>query len=136
MQDRPTFGELLEAVRQFLETEIQPSKTDPRARFRTLVAINALTILQRELLYEDDAIREEAVALLALLDRRHALPLRSEERVSLVLALNAELSRRIRGGDTPDGTREHLIRVGAHKLRVGNPQYLGSAGCHAAASPG
>jgi hypothetical protein len=49
MQDRPTPAELAEATREFLEREILPTLTDHRLRFRTLVAINGLGILQRDL---------------------------------------------------------------------------------------
>lgn len=51
--DRPTPAELAEASREFLEREILPTLSDHRLRFRTLVAINALGILQRELESED-----------------------------------------------------------------------------------
>jgi Domain of unknown function (DUF6285) len=47
--DRPTPIELAEAVREFLEREILPTVDDHRLRFRTLVAINGLAILRREL---------------------------------------------------------------------------------------
>ena len=47
--DRPTPAELAEAAREFLEGEILPTLTDHRLRFRALVAINGLGILQREL---------------------------------------------------------------------------------------
>jgi Domain of unknown function (DUF6285) len=53
MQDRPTPAELAEATREFLEREILPTLTDHRLRFRTLVAINGLGILQRELESEE-----------------------------------------------------------------------------------
>lgn len=46
--DRPTAGELADAVRGFLEAEILPTLEDPRLRFRTLVAMNALGIVERE----------------------------------------------------------------------------------------
>jgi hypothetical protein len=46
--DRPTAGELATAVREFLETEILPTVDDHRLRFRTLVAMNALSIVERE----------------------------------------------------------------------------------------
>jgi aminoglycoside phosphotransferase (APT) family kinase protein len=46
--DRPTAGELTEAVREFLETEILPTLDDHRLRFRTLVAMNALGIVERD----------------------------------------------------------------------------------------
>ena len=46
--DRPTAGELATAVREFLEAEILPTLDDHRLRFRTLVAMNALSIVERE----------------------------------------------------------------------------------------
>lgn len=46
--DRPTAAELAAAVHEFLEHEILPLLDDQRLRFRTLVAMNALTIVERE----------------------------------------------------------------------------------------
>ena len=46
--DRPTAAELATAVREFLETEILPTLHDHRLRFRTLVAMNALSIVERD----------------------------------------------------------------------------------------
>jgi hypothetical protein len=46
--DRPTAAELATAVREFLEAEILPTLDDHRLRFRTLVAMNALSIVERE----------------------------------------------------------------------------------------
>jgi hypothetical protein len=46
--DRPTGSELATAVHEFLEHEILPLLDDHRLRFRTLVAMNALTIVARE----------------------------------------------------------------------------------------
>jgi hypothetical protein len=46
--DRPNASELATAVREFLEAEILPVVTDQRLRFRTLVAMNALSIVERE----------------------------------------------------------------------------------------
>ena len=46
--DRPNASELATAVREFLEAEILPVLTDQRLRFRTLVAMNALSIVERE----------------------------------------------------------------------------------------
>jgi hypothetical protein len=48
VSDRPTAAELATAVREFLETEILPTLDDHRLRFRTLVAMNALSIVERE----------------------------------------------------------------------------------------
>jgi Domain of unknown function (DUF6285) len=98
LTDRPTPAELVEATREFLEREILPALDDDRLRFRTLVAINALAIAQREL-----ESREEDV-------------LSAEEL--------AELARQIRDGDVPPATLALVKRHVAAKLRVASPRYL------------
>jgi hypothetical protein len=95
--DRPTAAELVEATREFLEAEILPTLTDQRLRFRTLVAINALGIAQRELESDEEMLSEEELA---------------------------ELSRAIRAGDVPDDALERLRAHVAAKLRVASPRYL------------
>lgn len=98
MSDRPTAPELVEATREFLEREILPALADPRLRFRTLVAINALGIAQRELesTSQDELSPDEL----------------------------GELARRIRAGDVPERTLELLKRHVAAKLRIASPRYL------------
>ena len=49
MPDRPDAAELIEAVFEFLAGEVLPNVTDHRQKFRTLVAMNALSIARREL---------------------------------------------------------------------------------------
>jgi hypothetical protein len=98
LTDRPTPAELVEATREFLEREILPALDDDRLRFRTLVAINALAIAQREL-----ESREEDV-------------LSAEEL--------AELARQIRDGDVPPATLALVKRHVGAKLRVASPRYL------------
>jgi len=95
--DRPTAAELVEATREFLEREILPTLTDQRLRFRTLVAINALGITQRELESDEDGLPREELEALA---------------------------RQIRCGDVPDGALERLREHVAAKLRVASPRYL------------
>ena len=124
MQDRPTFAELLDAVCEFLQDEVAPTLADRRARFRALVAINALGILGRELEQELRLVRAEGAALARLLGSAAGLPGDADALRARVHELNAELARRIRRGDVPDGTLEHLLRVGADKLRVASPGYL------------
>ncbi len=55
MSDRPTAAELVNAVHEFLEAEILPTLDDHRLRFRTLVAMNALSIVEREAPTETEA---------------------------------------------------------------------------------
>ena len=73
MQDRPTAPELLSAVAQFLNTEIAPTLTDSRLRFRTLVAANVLQIITRELAQNPAALRAEAESLSELFLNRESI---------------------------------------------------------------
>ena len=95
MGDRPDAAELVEAVWEFLAEEVLPNAPDQRARFRTLVAMNALGIARRELASEE--------------------PLPSEDELR-------ELARRIRSGEPvdPGALKRHV----AAKLRISNPTYL------------
>jgi hypothetical protein len=98
VHDRPDALELVEAVTEFLGGEILPVVEDPRLRFRTLVALNALGIAYRELASDEpDALSGEELATLA---------------------------RRIRAGDVPNGAVARLKEHVAAKLRVSNPSYL------------
>jgi hypothetical protein len=124
MQDRPNFIELLDSVRHFLETEIAPTLTDHRARFRTLVAMNALTILNREYQNEEGLRQDEAERLLKLLGKDQAMPSRSDELALTVTERNRELAALIRSGNAPEGTLAHLRHVGVAKLSVASPGYL------------
>jgi Domain of unknown function (DUF6285) len=113
MQNRPTAAELADAVRSFLEDEIGPALVDPRLKFRTLVAANALGILGRDLALGPELLREEVEVLSKLLSMKGDAP-----------ALNAELCRRIRGGEPPHGTLRALRRIAELKLRIASPRYL------------
>ena len=97
MSERPTAPELVEAILEFFAAEILPTVTDPRLRFRSLVAMNALSIVYRELVErlppEDDA----------------------EQRA---------LAARIRAGDVPPGTIARVKADVEARLRVASPRYL------------
>ena len=96
MSERPTAQELTEAILEFLGGEILPTVTDPRLRFRTLVAMNALSIVYREL---------------------ERMPAEND-------AGQRELARRIRNGDVPPGTLERVKQDVAERLRIASPRYL------------
>ena len=96
MSERPTAQELTEAILEFLGGEILPTLTDHRLRFRMLVAMNALSIVYRELEQlppEDDA----------------------EQR---------ELARAIRAGDIPPGTVARVKADVEARLRIASPRFL------------
>ena len=96
MSERPTPEELAEAIEEFLAGEILPTIADARLRFRTLVALNALGIVRRELARlppEDDA----------------------EQR---------ELANRIRAGEVPTGTLARVKADLEARLRIDSPGFL------------
>ena len=124
MQDRPDAAELAQAVHEFIERELLPTIDDPRLRFRTLVALNGLGILERELSIGAPLVRGEVESLAALLGRSLAMPEDDEGARRLALELNLELARRIRASEAPAGTLEHLRRTAADKLRVARPKSL------------
>jgi len=95
MSERPTAQELTEAVAEFLGGEILPILTDHRLRFRTLVAMNALSIVHREL----DALPPEDDT-----ERR-------------------ELARRIRAGDVEPGTLARVKADVERRLQINSPRY-------------
>jgi hypothetical protein len=98
MHDRPTALELIEAVTEFLSTEVLPAAPDHRLKFRTLVALNALGIAARELQASNKLLLEAGEV--------------------------AELARRIRAGEVPDDALSLLKGHVAEKLRISNPGYL------------
>ncbi|MDP9410532.1 MAG: DUF6285 domain-containing protein [Actinomycetota bacterium] len=125
MQDRPTAGELVEAIREFLEAEILPDLSDPRARFRTLVAMNALGILEREMTHEEALLQAELASLARLLPGEDPTPPGSlRELKSRVTVLNRTLARAIRDGRVPEGALSVLKQTVAQKLEVASPRYL------------
>ena len=97
MADRPDAGELLEAVLEFLATEVLPDATDQRRKFRTLVAMNALGIARRELESGEETLSADELR---------------------------DLAARIRAGDIPEDALLLLKDHVAAKLRVANPDYL------------
>jgi Domain of unknown function (DUF6285) len=96
VSERPTAQELTEAIAEFLGGEILPTLDDQRLRFRTLVAMNALSIVYREL----DALPPEDDT-----ERR-------------------ELARRIRAGDVEPGTLARVKADVEARLRVNSPRAL------------
>ena len=96
MSERPTSDELAEAIEEFLAGEILPTLDDHRLRFRTLVALNALGIVRRELT---------------------KLPREND-------AEQRELAARIRADDVPSGTLARVKADVAERLRIDSPRYL------------
>lgn len=108
--------ELVEAVRDFLETKAMPELKGHTA-FHARVAANALAIVARELELGPKSATEEKARLVSLLGHDDTLE-----------ALNRELCARIRSGifdlDTP-GLAEHLTVTTREKVAIDQPGYSG-----------
>jgi hypothetical protein len=123
MQPRPNNPELASAVREFLESEILPTLTDARLKFRTLVAMNALSMLERAPL-EEALLHSEAQTLATLLVQDLPQTTTRAELDALVLKLNQDLATQIRAGKTPNGALETLKNIAVDKLKIASPSYL------------
>ena len=109
--DAPSIAQLVESVREWLQTDVLQA-TDGRLRFHTRVAINVLSIVEREL------------ALGAAHEVAHLERLRS-----LGVADEASLAAAIRAGELDDRLAEVRAVVWQSvrdKLAVANPKYLTS----------
>lgn len=126
MYDRPTAQELIEAAQQHLEAHILPLLREDRKRyFQTLVAINVLKIVNRELDLQPQHARAEWTRLNHVL---HDEPL-PEDQQTLLAALttrNAQLCDAIRAGEHDHNSAlfAHLKATTREQLEVANPKFL------------
>jgi uncharacterized protein DUF6285 len=112
LDERPTAAELVAAVAEFLEREVQPA-LDGRIAFHTKVAANALRVVERELTSGPAVVSAELIRLRALTGADGDLP-----------TLNAVLAAQIRNGSiVDDALRHHLVRSALSRLAIDNPRY-------------
>jgi alcohol dehydrogenase class IV len=107
--DVPDVGQLVEAVREWLERDVM-SSDDARLRFHSRVAVNILAMVERELQLGPDH---------EIAHRRRL------ERLGVVD--DRELASKIRAGDfdsEAEVLRELLRAAVDDKLAVANPRYL------------
>jgi hypothetical protein len=115
--DRPTAAELVDAVTEFLEHDLQPA-LEGRLAFHTRVAVNALRIVRREMDLgpELDAARRTGL---------HAL-LGDDTGDATNRELEVELARRIRDGSLDDRRPELVAYLRATlrlQLDIAHPGY-------------
>jgi len=116
MMDQPSMRELVDVVREFIETRAMPELKGHTA-FHARVAANALAIVVRELDDGPKSAAEERARLRGLLSHDGTLD-----------ALNRELCQRIRSGaftlETP-GLAQHLEMTARDKVAIDQPGYSG-----------
>ena len=114
MQDEPTPTELIQAVADFLRTEIAPAIKGHNA-FKLRVGINALDLVTRQLTLQGPSEAAEAARLKTLLGADGS-----------IMELNRALAEKIASGEvdlnTP-GLKEHLWQTTMEKLAVDQPNY-------------
>src|SRR5262245_48502855 len=114
-QDRPTAPELLEAVAEYLFSELRP-EVPREQRFRVLVAANVCAVVAREIRVGDEPDREDLALFSDLLGAEV-----DDARVAA-----AELSSRLRSGELDDRIEALTPRLAEHvarKLQVARPGY-------------
>jgi hypothetical protein len=114
MQDQPTPVELINAVAEFLRTDIAPQLSG-HAAFKLRVGLNALDLVVRQLTHEATSDAAETERLSKLLGTPGSLE-----------DLNRLLSARIASGEagfqTP-GLTEHVWKTTMDKLAIDQPNY-------------
>jgi hypothetical protein len=133
MQDRPNGQELVKAVASFLDQEIAPTVSDARLRFRTLIAINVLKIVARELELGNSGLSAEWERLTSLLARSGAPPARDADLAIAIDEQRRQVRDRIRSGDFDEGDRlaaalDYAESAVIAKLRISNPRFLARLG--------
>ena len=111
LDERPTAGELVAAVADFLEREVGPALSGRNA-FHAKVAANALRIVERELRDGPAAVEADRARLRELTGADGTLP-----------ELNAVLAQQIRDGAAPQGTYDHIVRSVLARIAIDNPGY-------------
>ncbi len=127
MSDRPTKGELLEAVRRFLDQDLAP-ELEGVHRFHARVASNALSIVAREIELGRGHLEAQYARVSALLDRDEPRPADDNALDLAVDAMERELCAGIRNGDwraSESRARllEHLRATTQERLAIANPKY-------------
>ena len=118
MHDHPSVSELVQAVKNFIDTSAAPNLTG-HAAFHARVASNALATVLRDLEARPEAETAEYARLIALLEADSETPIE---------VLNQDLSKRIRSGEmtakTP-GLLAHLKATSIAQVEIDQPRYSG-----------
>jgi hypothetical protein len=129
MHDRPSVLALIEAAQRHLAEEVAPALSEPRLRFRTLVAANVLSIAGRELALGEAQAAAEWERLARILNRHNERPLSPRQQIEEIGAMNRDVCRQIENGRF-DKAEEwqallgHCRQTAEEKLAVANPGFL------------
>ena len=125
-QDPPSAPELLDAVAEYLFTELRP-EVPSEQRFRVLVAANLCAVVARELRAGDAPSHEDLALFRELLGTEGETPTDPDEVESEARRAAAELAGSLRSGKLDDRLDELAPRLAEHvrrKLEVARPGYV------------
>lgn len=128
MNDRPNISELLIAARQHIESQLVPltKQTNAKLYFQTLVAVNVLRIVERELTLGAGHAHAEWQRLNDIMGEQ-PLPESDSALYQALAERNAALCADIRAGkyDTAHPSLfAHLKACANEQLAIANPKYL------------
>jgi hypothetical protein len=141
MYDRPRAKDLLQAAWIHLEQQVIPQiRHDRRLYFQTLVAVNTLKIVARELEYGPAHLKAQWNRLNAMQNVDLPLPGDWEEALAALQIRNRELCYDIRAGRYDDpflqaAMFEHLLATTLEQLQVANPRHVQRLADEDAAQP-
>jgi hypothetical protein len=125
MQDRPGAAELLEAVAEYLFSELRP-EVPREQRFKVLVAANVCAVVAREMRAGERPDREDLSLFRDLLGEPGEIPSDSEALAAEARHAASRLAERLRSGELDDRLEELTPLLAEHvrrKLDVARPGY-------------
>jgi hypothetical protein len=130
MQQRPDKAALMEALAQFLMSEVYPAIPDKKLNFRVLIAANLATIVASELKTEDERAASELSRLQALLpgvSDGDPSKMTDKARAEALSALNRALATGLRerrfSPELMPRVQAHLRQTLSETLGVVNPRF-------------
>lgn len=125
MQDKPDARELVKTTAEFIRQELAPTLTDPRLRFRALIAANVLSVVARELDLAEGYTAAEWRRLNALFGDDAP----GENLPTEIDVMTRALCAKIRAGDADHGdfrnaALAHIKQTVIEKLLIANPSFL------------
>jgi hypothetical protein len=125
MQDLPAAPELLEAVAEYLFSELRP-EVPREQRFKVLVAANLCSVVAREIRAGEGPSREDLELFRELLGETGETPGDREALARETRQAAEELAKRLRAGELDNRIEELAPRLAEHvrrKLEVARPGY-------------
>ncbi len=125
MQDIPDKSALLGAVRRFLKDDLLPVVPDPSLRYRVLVALSLLGVVERELALGDGHYADEIGRLAELLEAAEVDDLSALQSDDARRAALTPIYERLLADDATDQDAlfAHVKATLADKLAVVNPRF-------------